>query len=54
MTYKEMYFYLYGQTADALDAIYAGKMLQAVCILEQAQRKTEEMAIEKDMIQDFP
>ena len=42
------------EAADALDAIYKGKLLQAVCILEQAQRKTEEMAIEKDMIWDFP
>ena len=42
------------EAADALDAIYKGKLLQAVCILEQAQRKTEEMVIEKDMTWDFP
>ena len=54
MTYKEMYFYLYAQIADALDCFNAGKFNQGISVLEQAHIKTEEMAMETDIIQDEP
>jgi hypothetical protein len=54
MTYKEMYFYLYAQMANALDCFYLGKFNQGISILEQAHIKTEEIAMETDIIKDEP
>ena len=53
MTYKEIYFYLYAQMADALDYFYIGETIQGIYTLEQAQRTTEEMSLEMDIIRDF-
>ena len=54
MTYREMYFYLYRNTADALACFYAGNVIEGIYTLEQAQRETEEMALETDIIKDKP
>jgi len=53
MTYREMYFYLYAQTADALELFNHGNIMMGIYTLEQAHIKTEEMAMEMDIIPDF-
>lgn len=52
MTYKEMYFYLYAQIAEALEYLNMGQLIQGIYTLEQAHRETEEMAMETDIIAD--
>ena len=54
MTYKELYFFLYGQMADALEYLNQGNFIMGIYTLEQAHIKAEEMAIETDIISDFP
>jgi len=52
VTYKEMYFYLYAKIADALECLKDGKIITGIYTLEQAHIKTEEMAMETDVITD--
>ena len=54
MTYREMYFYLFGRVADALTSFRKGDTIAGIYTLEEAQRKTEEMAMETDIIKDEP
>ena len=53
-SYKELYFYLFGRIADALDSFYAGNAVEGIHQLEQAQIKTEEIVMEMDIIPDEP
>ena len=48
-----MYFFLFGKTTDALEYFYRGEIVRGIYILEQAHRKTEEMAMKMDIIPDM-
>ena len=47
--YRELYFYLFAQTAQAVEEIEAGKVILAVNRLTAAQREAERRVIEQDI-----
>ncbi len=52
MTYRELYAFLYGAIADALDQLDSGNIITAIHILKNAHIAAEEMVLEWDVLPD--
>ena len=49
-SYRELYFYLFGQIADALDQLEEGNFLLAMQTLKNAHVKAEKIVMETDVM----
>ncbi len=54
VTYRELYFHVFGEIEDALDALEAGETLRAIWILQRALEAGEEAHLDTDLLSDGP
>ncbi len=52
MTYRELYGFLYGAIADALNQLDDGNIIAAIYILKNAHITAEEKVLEWDVLPD--
>ncbi|WP_297871303.1 hypothetical protein [uncultured Oscillibacter sp.] len=54
MTYRELYFHLFGVIEDAVDAFEAGQGIRGMQVLLEALRDGEEAHMNQDILPDGP
>ena len=54
MTYRELYFHLFGVVEDAADAFEAGQGIRGMQVLLEALRDGEEAHMNQDILPDRP
>lgn len=54
VTYRELYFHLFGAVEDAVDAFEAGQGIRGMQLLLEALREGEEVHMGQDILPDGP